>query len=163
MSGFLFSKVDLAVTPVQADDSEALQAIHEKSFYHSWDETTFSSFLTDPQVFGFIVRPIGKPAKILGFVIGRLVVDEAEIITIAVHPRYRGKKIGQRLLDAVFRYLYQERAKVLFLEVDENNSAALKLYKRFGFNEVGRRPGYYHTDKGHSDALIMRRTLQQED
>lgn len=163
MSGFLFSKVDFAVTPIGADDSEALQAIHEKSFYHAWDEATFSSFLADPQIFGFMVRPIGKPEKVLGFVLCRLVIDEAEIITIAVHPRYRGKKIGQKLMDAVFRYLYHERAKVLFLEVDEKNSAALKLYKSFGFNEVGRRPGYYQTDKGHSDALIMRRTIQQID
>ena len=66
-------------------------------------------------------------------------------------------------MDAVFRYLYQERAKQIFLEVDETNKAALALYKSSGFNEVGRRPGYYQTGKGHSDALIMRRNIQQND
>lgn len=163
MSGFLFSKTDFAITPIGSDDSDILHDIHKQSFFHAWDETTFLSFLDDPQIFGFALRPVGQPGKVLGFILCRLVVDEAEIITIAVHPRYRGRKIGQKLLDAVFRHLYHERAKVLFLEVDESNSAALKLYKSFGFEEVGRRPAYYQTDKGHSDALIMRRTFQQKD
>lgn len=162
MSGFLFSKTEFVVNPIAVDDSDVLHEIHKKSFYHAWDDATFSAFLTDPRIFGFTAGPIGKPAKVAGFVLCRLVVDEAEILTIAVHPRFRAKGIGHKLMDAVFRYLYQQRAKELFLEVDENNLAALSLYKSFGFGEVGRRPGYYQTDKGHSDALIMRRTIQQQ-
>ncbi|CAM1642767.1 GNAT domain [Bartonella apihabitans] len=163
MRSGLFSKPEYIVTPITSDDSDILHDIHKQSFYHAWDETVFASFLADPQISGFIVSPEGKPGKVLGFVLCRLVIDEAEIITIAVHPRFRQKGLGKKLLDAVFRYLYHQRAKVLFLEVDENNSAALALYKGFGFYEVGRRPGYYKTDKGHSDALIMRRTIQQKD
>ncbi|WP_297323295.1 ribosomal protein S18-alanine N-acetyltransferase [uncultured Bartonella sp.] len=163
MSGFLFGKTDFSVTPICPDDSGVLHEIHDLSFFHGWDETTFVSFLSDPQVFGFTVRPVGRPKKVLGFVLCRLVVDEAEIMTIAVRPSYRGRGIGQKLLDAVFRYLYAQRTKTLFLEVDASNNAALKLYKGFGFQEVGKRPAYYHTDKGHSDALIMRRTFQQKD
>ena len=139
MISFPFSKSQFTIAPVTSDDSEALHEIHRKSFYHAWDEETFTSFLTDPQMFGFTVSVMGKPEKILGFILCRLVID------------------------AVFRYLYQERAKQLFLEVDETNKAALALYKSSGFNEVGRRPGYYQTGKGHSDALIMRRTIQQND
>lgn len=161
MIGFPFFKDNYAITPLSEKESRALHEVHKRSFLDVWDTATFSSFLSDPHVFGYVVRLVGQPDKILGFVLCRLVVDEAEIITIAVHPSYRGRGIGQKLMDSVFRHLYHERATVIFLEVDETNKAAIRLYKSFGFEEVGRRQGYYQTVTGRNDALVMRRSFQQ--
>lgn len=163
MIGFPFAKNNFSVSPITTDDSALLHDIHRHSFLHVWDEDTFSGFLLDRQVFGYLLRLVGQPNRILGFVLCRLIVDEAEIITIAVHPNFRGRGVGQRLMDAVLRHLHHERATALFLEVDESNGSALQLYKRFGFVEVGRRPAYYETSVGRSDALIMRRSFQQKD
>lgn len=160
MAPFPFAKNNFSVTRVEASDSKLLNEIHERAFSHVWDTATFSSFLSDPQVFGFMVRLIGQPKRILGFVLCRLVLDEAEIITIAVHPNFRNRGIGHILMDATFRHLHHERTKELFLEVDEKNEAALTLYRQFDFKEVGRRPAYYQSDTGRSDALIMQRLFK---
>lgn len=161
MIGFPFFKNNYAIMRLCRNDSKSLHEIHKQSFLDAWDTATFSSFLSDPGFFGFLSRPVGQPRRVLGFVLCRLVADEAEVITIAVHPDFRGRNIGKKLMDAVLRHLYHERAQTLFLEVDENNKAAFQLYSSFGFEEVGRRSGYYQTQNGRSDALIMRRTFRQ--
>ncbi|NJS40643.1 MAG: GNAT family N-acetyltransferase, partial [Rhodobacteraceae bacterium] len=95
-----------------------------------------------------------------GFLLGRAVAGEAELLTVAVAPESRGRGLGQRL---VSRFLYQARlrgAEVAFLEVAENNAPARAVYCRAGFTESGRRRGYYRTPEGRSvDALVLARVL----
>lgn len=161
MVKFPFLRPDIAITPIRPDDVEALHHLHTKSFWHGWDQEAFQSFLHDPQVAGFAARPVGKPHILTGFVLARLSAGEGEILSIAVDPDYRKKGIGHALMDALLRYLHQERAQTLFLEVDEMNMAARALYKRFGFTEAGRRPAYYQSPGGRSDALILQRRLTE--
>ena len=86
---------------------------------------------------------------------------EGEILTIAVARSHRRLGLGWKLLDAVLRELHRERAGALFLEVDETNVGAIALYRRLGFSQVGRRPGYYPAQgKPASGALVMRRDLR---
>ena len=95
-----------------------------------------------------------------GFVLARLAADEAEILTIAVQPSARGRGVGRALLLANFRQAANAGARTLFLEVDEDNRAALALYKRLGFVRVGERVGYYRKkDGGRTTAVVMRRAL----
>src|SRR5690606_32166427 len=90
----------------------------------------------------------------------RLAAEEGEILTIAVAPAHRRLGIGRQLMDAVLRELYSARAEVLFLEVEEANTAALALYRRLGFHPVASRPHYYRHPEGRSsNALVMRREL----
>jgi len=161
MVGFPFLRREMAIIPAEQNDVEALYTLHAKSFWHGWDREAFQSFLQDPQVAGFIARPVGQPKKLAGFILARLIADEAEILSIAVDPDHRKSGTGRALMDALLRYLHKERAEMLFLEVDELNSAARALYKRFGFIETGRRPGYYQSQTGRSDALILQRKLIQ--
>jgi ribosomal-protein-alanine N-acetyltransferase len=77
---------------------------------------------------------------------------------------HRRQGLGWRLMDAVLRELHGQRAEALFLEVDETNTAAIALYRRLGFFEVGKRPSYYESAQGStqdkSGALVMRRDLR---
>ena len=78
-----------------------------------------------------------------GFILSRLVAGEAEILSVAVAAARRGKGLARRLLDLHLRRLAGLGARTVFLEVDEGNEPARRLYRRAGFREVGRREGYY--------------------
>lgn len=90
-----------------------------------------------------------------GFVVWRVVADEAEIITIGVHPDARKSGIASAMLTLVENDVMKRGGKKLFLEVAENNIAAIKLYTTNGFKQIGVRPKYYDG----IDALLMEKSL----
>ena len=92
----------------------------------------------------------------VGFILSRRAADEAEILSVAVARAWRGRGLARRLLDLHLRRLAGFGLSAVFLEVDEDNTPARRLYARAGFREVGRRPGYYTGGKG---ALVLRRDL----
>lgn len=97
---------------------------------------------------------------ILGFIISRRVLDEAEVLTIAVAPEHRRSGVGAALLEFHLATLALQRVSRLFLEVDEGNASARALYAKFGFVEMGRREGYYRTSDGkRATALTMRKDV----
>jgi [ribosomal protein S18]-alanine N-acetyltransferase len=152
---------DYFLEPLSANDSAAISALHKEDFHRPWTDGEFSSLLGQETVFGFTARETGRGHKApAGFVLARLAAGEAEILTIAVARAHRRQGLGWRLMDAVLRQLHRERAEALFLEVDELNTAAIALYRRFGFSEVGKRPNYYQSASGASGALVMRRDLR---
>lgn len=125
-----------------------MQRVHEQSFYRGWDSTAFHNFLNDPHIIGFGAYLNGKNDKkhiLAGFILARFLCGEAEILTFAVAPHYRRHGLGRALLEYLLRFLYRQRAKILFLEVEENNKAALKLYYALGFKKTGRRKAYYES------------------
>ncbi|WP_173934631.1 GNAT family N-acetyltransferase [Chelativorans sp. Marseille-P2723] len=156
-----FRRRSFAVRPVEIADAPALAALHSEDFARSWSDGEFEALLAQSTVFGFAAVEEGDPSgRLCGFVLARSAGGEAEILTLVVPRPFRRRGIGYLLMDAVLRALHGERADALFLEVDENNTAALALYRRLGFREVGRRPGYYRTPQSHpSNALVMRRDL----
>jgi len=94
-------------------------------------------------------------------VLARLTAGEGEILTVAVARSHRRQGLGWQLMDAVLRELHAQRAEALFLEVDETNVAAIALYRRLGFREVGKRANYYRSpERGPTGALVMRRDLR---
>ena len=95
-----------------------------------------------------------------GFAISRLAADEAEILTIAVDSAWRGRGVGRDLMREHLSRATLSGARAMFLEVDQDNAAAIALYTRFGFLKVGRREGYYRRPDGKSaTALVMRKDL----
>ncbi len=159
---FLTQKVrDYTLEPLTIADSPAIAAIHTEDFVRPWTDDEFASLLGQEAVFGFAVRETGRGGSApAGFVLARLAADEGEILTVAVARSHRRQGLGWRLMDAVLRELHGARAQALFLEVDEKNVAALALYRRLGFFEVGKRPAYYEGAGGRSNALVMRRDLR---
>ncbi|MGB3406195.1 MAG: ribosomal protein S18-alanine N-acetyltransferase [Jannaschia sp.] len=117
-----------------------------------WSEAAFSSSLDDPRCF-FCIED--TEAALVGFALGRIAADEAELLTLAVAPEFQGCGWGRRLLEA-FRLQARKRgAEVAFLEVSADNAVARALYGSAGWRTVGKRAGYYEG----IDAIAMRRDL----
>jgi ribosomal-protein-alanine N-acetyltransferase len=131
-----------------ADDLSALARLHEACFTRPWTQDALRDLLKIAGTLAF--------SSADGFVMARLAGDEAEILTIAVVPGARRGGIGSALLHEAAGHTQKLGARTMFLEVGESNAAAIALYKRSGFREVGRRWSYYGPSE---DALILRADL----
>ena len=148
----------LHIEPGEARDARELARIHAASFYRGWPSEEFSSFLSDPNSPVYIACDARR--RIAGFALIRIAADEAELLTIAVDPKWRGKRIGRALMEAVFADLMMSPARRMFLEVDEQNVAAIRLYAQQGFASISSRKGYYpRPDGSAATALVMARDL----
>ncbi|MGC6535664.1 MAG: GNAT family N-acetyltransferase [Parvibaculales bacterium] len=150
-----------AIAP--SSDAAALAALHAAAFARPWDEAAFTGLLAKPQVTalasaqGFILLQHVPSGKNTGTDADKesavALTVEAEILTLAVHPEARRQGLARRLISVAIDHLAVEK---MFLEVAEDNHAAMALYQACGFAESGRRAGYYkNTDGSRSDALLM--------
>jgi ribosomal-protein-alanine N-acetyltransferase len=99
-------------------------------------------------------------ARTIGFAVSRIAADEAEILSIAVAEAYRGRGLSRQLLLTHLGHLAGRGVRTVFLEVEENNQPARRLYDRAGFTVAGRRERYYREAGGQQlNALVMRRDL----
>ena len=133
---------------------EELAAIHAETMEvpAPWSAETFAGFLAFP---GCILA--AEPG---GFALGRVMADEAELLTLAVAGDRRRRGIGARCLAAFCDHAAENGARTAFLEVAETNLAARALYRAGGWAETGRRRGYYRTAAGGTlDAILMSRNL----
>ncbi|MDQ3124293.1 MAG: GNAT family N-acetyltransferase, partial [Pseudomonadota bacterium] len=122
--------------------------VHAAAFSSPWDAAAFEALLDQTGVFA-----IEDPD---GFILLRAVADEAEILTLAVRAGTRRRGLGVRLVREGATAAASRGAARLFLEVADDNIAALALYARAGFAEAGRRPGYYARPDGtRQNALIL--------
>jgi [ribosomal protein S18]-alanine N-acetyltransferase len=140
-------------------DAGALARLHAQGFYRGWPRSDFETYLLDPKTTpAYVARDTRRAVH--GFMMLRLLDDEAELLTIAVDPARRGRGLGRALLAAGFADLMMTPVRRMFLEVDENNAAAIALYKRFGFETISTRKAYYPRPDGSSaTALVMRADL----
>ena len=148
----------LHIEPGRAGDARDLARIHAQGFYRGWSAGEFDSFLAEPATPVYIACDARR--RIAGFALIRIAADEAELLTIAVDPKFRGKRIGQALMRAAFEDLQLTPARKMFLEVAEDNVAAIRLYKGEGFVTTATRKGYYpRPDGSQATALVMMRDL----
>lgn len=144
---------------VSYEHAQALAEIHAMTFAHAWTDGDFLALLNNRNVSGLLLRePLSSGGKTVGFVLVRTAADEAEILTIAVHPKWQNYGVGRRLLNRIIERLHADKIASLFLEVDENNKSAITLYKRLHFEQVAIRENYYTKTGGRkTNALVMRR------
>jgi [ribosomal protein S18]-alanine N-acetyltransferase len=158
MFGWLHASA--AICRIGPNFATACAKIHAQSFAHPWAPAEFESLLAGRDVIGegaIATSFLGK-RRLTGFVLSRCGADTAEMLTIAVTPALRRKGAGAALLARHLATLAAEGAKSLFLEVETDNRAALALYRRFGFQEVGERKAYYRKADGiAASALVLRR------
>jgi ribosomal-protein-alanine N-acetyltransferase len=140
------------IEAVGAEAAALLSEMHAESFpaNQAWGASAITLMLGLPGHFGLSAIQQDEP---LGFALGRVQADQAEILTIAVRPGARGQGVGRALLNALLAEAAKRGALDLFLEVAEPNMAARALYAGAGAKEVGRRRRYYADG---ADALVLR-------
>ena len=151
--------VDLARAGLAAlDDIAAITAAaFDPRFGEAWSSAQLAGSLGQPGSWARIACAGGAPR---GFTLCRRLVDEAELLLVAVVPPARGQGIGAALLGAACDDARGDGASALFLEMRDGNAAADALYRALGFVEVGRRRDYYRgADARRFDAITMRRDL----
>ncbi len=144
--------------PLTTADALACATLHGGAFAHGWSEIEFERLLAADASYADAAFD-GR--MLMGFILSRVAADEAEVLTIVVAPRWRGKGLGNNLLVRHLARLAAARVATLFLEVNADNVPARALYARAGFKDVGRRKGYYPPTAGETavDALILSRSL----
>lgn len=151
--------VSIRIWQGSAGDAALLAALHAPCFADAWPEAAFASLLARAEVAVLLVAVTdGLPQ---GFILLRMVADEAEVLTFCVAESVRRQGLGRVLLDAACDAARARGAVHAFLEVGAKNEAALGLYREAGFVEVGRRGAYYQHGSEASDALVMRRILNR--
>lgn len=147
---------EVFIRPMQMEDLEAVHAIDCLSFSLPWPAKAFRYELLENErsrLWVAVVKTAEGNVQVVGDIVVWLVVDEAHIATLAVHPDYRRCGIARQLLATALEAARQMGMQSATLEVRAGNLAAQKLYLSFGFEIVGRRHAYYQDNQ--EDALIM--------
>jgi ribosomal-protein-alanine N-acetyltransferase len=153
----LFARPEPMLSEAGPRDAPALAALHGASFRRGWSEDEFERLLLDRSV---LVHRATLGHQPVGFIISRLAAGEAEILSVAVARTQQGRGLARRLLDLHMRRLAGLGVRTIFLEVDDDNLPARRLYARSAFRQVGRRDGYYpRPGSAAGAALVLRRDL----
>ena len=129
--------------------------IEKLCFSAPWSENSVASELEN-QLAHWIVCTEGE--QVLGYVGTQTVMDETDMMNIAVHPDFRRQHIADKLMEALIRDLKRIGSRSLTLEVRASNAPAKALYERWGFAQVGLRKNYYRNPR--EDALILRKEIE---
>ena len=158
MSGvaFLLSpEKEMLLRSASINDLSAISQIEHESFSPSWTAATFQAELENPQARFLIAE---QENMLLGYVCSWLVVDEIQILRVAVRPDARRDGVASRLVYELLGKVRREGATFASLEVRKDNSPARRLYSQLGFSERAIRPDYY--DDG-EDALFLVKDLTE--
>lgn len=147
--------LEVTIRRMTVDDIPAVVAIDRLSFPNPWPERSYIFELKhNPSSRLFVAEECDvEVEQVIGFIGYWFVIDEAHISTLAVHPAYRGCRIGDRLLEVALDSARDMGGCLATLEVRESNEIALKLYKKYGFSPAGRRKRYYRDNN--EDAIVM--------
>lgn len=140
----------IILRPMTEADLEEVMATEAASFSLPWNRDHFLHEMRSPMSFP-LVADDGE-GGIAGFICPMQVLDEGQILDLAVAPAFRGKGIGRLLVERALQTFMLQKASYVGLEVRPSNSAAVKLYSRCGFVATGRRKGYYEDGE---DAILM--------
>lgn len=146
----------LLIRPMRDDDIKTVHKIDQLSFSLPWPERAYRYENTKNTTSLLRVAEVDQPGgdhRVVGMVVVWLILDEAHIATIAVHPDFRRQGIAARLLLVALEKSLKRGATQAMLEVRASNQAARNLYHRFGFEVVGRRLRYYRDNQ--EDAVLM--------
>ncbi|GHG03467.1 ribosomal protein S18-alanine N-acetyltransferase [Thalassotalea marina] len=145
----------LKFTAITQDDVSQLMPIENACHSHPWSEKTFRSCIGG-RYFSYYVT---LDDKICGFYVAEIVLDEATLMDICISPDFQGQGLGKKALNDFVSKAQALGANTLFLEVRAKNISALMMYINAGFVEIARRTGYYPSEIGYEDAIVMQKKL----
>lgn len=132
------------------DDLEQIRQIEARSFPAPWSKEQISAEIGN-------IALVAEDGRIVGYLFARQVLDEVELLSLAVVPESRGQGIGKRLLSELIALVKAGQAVKIFLEVRESNSSAIRLYEKTGFRRFSIRKAYYQDGE---DAVVMECAIQ---
>ena len=142
-----------------AQDAEVLAVAHARSFDDAWSVPDIANLMS--AMGGFAVLAEGDDGPI-GFILGRAIGGEAEILTLVVAPDRRRAGVGEALVEALIEAAVLRSAEAVYLEVAADNAAAQALYRKAGFERAGLRRAYYARGGARPvDALVLRLALNR--
>lgn len=139
------------ISSLTAADLATALIIEQASHAFPWSQATFASNQGDR----YLNLKLEADGQLAGFAITQIVLDEATLFNIAIHPQWQRRGFGRALLEALIAELETRGVVTLWLEVRASNRAALALYEEMGFNEVTLRRNYYPSANGREDAIVM--------
>ncbi len=137
--------------PMVESDLDAIMEIEPHIYSHPWSRGNFS----DSLVSGYSAWVLLDGAKIIGYALMMMVLDEAHLLNLSVAKAYQKKGLGRLLLEHMIAIAKKHAAANMFLEVRPSNISAIALYENIGFNEMAIRRGYYPAHNGREDAVLM--------
>ncbi|HLR08964.1 MAG TPA: ribosomal protein S18-alanine N-acetyltransferase [Bacillota bacterium] len=142
--------VELIIRSMETNDLDPVMVVETATYSTPWTRDILYQEIThNPHAYYFVAE---WKHKVIGYAGVWIVMDDAQITNIAIHPDYRGRKFGETLFRYVMQFAIQKRAKRLSLEVRKSNIAAQHLYRKFGLVPGGIRKNYYADQE---DAIIM--------
>jgi ribosomal-protein-alanine N-acetyltransferase len=137
--------------PMTEADLNAIMEIEPHIYSHPWSRGNFS----DSLVSGYSAWVLLDGAKIIGYALMMMVLDEAHLLNLSVAKAYQKQGLGRLLLEHMIAIAKKHAAANMFLEVRPSNISAIALYENIGFNEMAVRRGYYPAHNGREDAVLM--------
>lgn len=155
MSAQFRSEEELFAPMTVGDLDEVM--VHERELYpFPWTRGNFA----DSMAAGYSAWTLRDArGELMGYAVLMLSIDEAHLLNLSVTKRFQRFGFGWRLLDRLAAHARESGARTMLLEVRPSNSAAQRLYRRYGFEPIGNRRGYYPAEGGREDAVVMRITL----
>jgi ribosomal-protein-alanine N-acetyltransferase len=144
----------ITIRPATEGDIGQVYSLERLCSQNPWSRDSLADTLSSPgSIFWVLRRPDGQ---IVGFVCSLLVLDELQILEVAVHPDYRNRGLGSLLINSLLRQAADKNAVRAYLEVRPSNHPAIKLYEKIGFKIDGARKGYYQDGE---DAVLMSKDI----
>ncbi|MDD3186674.1 MAG: ribosomal protein S18-alanine N-acetyltransferase [Anaerostipes sp.] len=139
------------IKEVTGDDIEEIAKLEADCFSDPWSQKgIWDAYNGD----FYLMYKIEEKEKIAGYIIGRYIVDEGELLRVAVNPKERQSGLGQALVQMLQNEMSVRGVKDIFLEVRESNENAIKLYEKMQFECIGKRKRYYQHPT--EDAVLMK-------
>ncbi|MGE5257336.1 MAG: ribosomal protein S18-alanine N-acetyltransferase [Hyphomicrobiales bacterium] len=151
------------LTPAAPADIESLTALESRCFRWPWGRLSFEGEFSSGDGGSLVARTASSagPEEVIAYLFYRFIVDEVHIFRIAVDPEWRRQGIGARLVRECLHTARSRGVNAAVLEVRPSNVEAIELYRKFGFQVVATRPGYYSDSR--EDALILKLEMKKED
>ena len=142
----------IKIVPMEKAHLPEIVRLEQTCFSHPWSLDGLGQELANPHA-AFFTAMLGSPPDVAGYLGMHHVLDEGYIANVAVFPNYRRQGVASALLRHLVEYARSQALSFLSLEVRMSNFAAISLYDAFGFEKVGKRPGFYQDPP--EDAWIM--------
>ena len=142
----------MIIRKMNLGDFSAIAELEKLCFSDPWSEKSVASELDNPLSLWLVAM---EGECLAGYVGSQTVLDETDMMNIAVHPNYRRRGVAKQLVERLVETLKQRGSRCLTLEVRASNEPARKLYEKLGFQQIGLRKNYYRNPR--EDALILRK------